>query len=386
MKILHLVGFHPDIGGPYSSLKGLIKYLYKLGVNSGICSVIPQEFEIKKVGNFECINEVVRLKSNTIISKLWPSYTSNLRILLNKIQDYDLIHIHGVFDYYAYFTFRYLEKTYIVSPHGTLMKEVIRHSYLRKQIYMNLFGKKILKSAKVIHALTTEEKNEILNLGIDEQLVYVIPNGIDPDDFSNLPDKGSLLKKFPHLKNKKIVLFLSRINWKKGLDDLIPAFADVVKAVNNAHLILAGPDNEGYMSRVRKWIDDYDIKDSVSYLGPVYGKDKLMLLQDCEIFVLPSYSEGFPMSVIEAMYMKLPVVVTENIGIPDVVRNSQCGIVINKNRKEISGAIIHLLKNKDLSIEMGERGRRCIEENFLWDRIAREMLKVYEQALMRNKV
>lgn len=124
-----------------------------------------------------------------------------------------------------------------------------------------------MTSAKFIHVLTSEEKYAILNLGIDAKFVQIIPNSIDADEFSILPDKGSLTKKYPHLKNKKIVLFLSRINWKKGLDDLIPAFADVVKAVNNAHLILAGPDHEDYMLKVNKWISENKLNENEKALG-----------------------------------------------------------------------------------------------------------------------
>lgn len=381
MRILHFVGFHPDIGGPFSVVKGLLKSLNKLGIISSVCSIVPEEFDTKKINNVPYINEVVQLKSIPVISEMWPSYTSEIKKLSEKLKKYDVIHVYGIFDYCAYFTCKYLHKPYIISPHGTLIEEVLRHSFLRKKIYLYLWGKKILKGARFIHVLTNHEKEALIKIGIEEKFLKVVPNGIDPDEFNYLPTKDSLFARYPYLKDKKIALFLSRINWKKGLDDLIPAFADVVKEINDAFLIIAGPDTDNYMQDVKNWIERYNLSDKISYVGPVYGKDKLMFLQDSDIFVLPSYSEGFPMSVIEAMYMKLPVVVTENIGIPDEVRNSRCGIVVNKNRKEITDAIIYLLKNNALSIEMGLRGRKCVGENFLWDKIAGQMLEVYEKAL-----
>ncbi|MEO0137826.1 MAG: glycosyltransferase [candidate division WOR-3 bacterium] len=382
MKVLHIVGFHPDIGGAYTVIKNLTKWLDKLGCKVGICSVLPENYLYKDIEVPQYMEDALIFKSNKMFSKFWPSFTNQIKEITFIVKKYDIIHISGLFDYYSYFVSKNLNIPYIISPHGTLQPEVI-HAKRRfeKRIFLLLIGKRILERAGAIHVLTEYERQSLIDyLGIKNS-IFLIPNGIDPEDFENLPQEGALFEKYPNLKGKKIVLFLSRINWKKGLDDLIPAFREVVREINNAHLLLVGPDNDGYMKYVNEWIEQYDLHKYTTYFGPAYGEDKLMVLQDSNIFVLPSYSEGFPVSVVEAMYMQLPVVVTDRIGIPEIVSNYNAGIVIKKDKNEIVNAIITLLKNEKLAKSMGDNGRNCIFQNFLWENIAKQMLEVYKKIL-----
>ena len=387
MRILNLVGFYPEIGGPFNVVKGLTKYLHQVGVQTGVYSLLPKHYDKSKLEKTPFIDELIYLecRKKGMMHNFWPSFSKEWNNLLPKMNDYDLIHIHGVFDHYAYIVYKNVKKPYILSSHGSLFEEVIsRKSHIKKEIYLSLVGKRILKKAKTIHATTPYEKNRLIELGINEDSITVMPNGVDPDDFKNLPEKGKLFHKFPQLKGKKIVLFLGRINWVKGLDDLIPAFSYVIKEVKNAHLIIAGPDNENYMKEVNKWICENNLIEHVSYVGPIYGEDKLTFLQDSNIFVLPSYSEGFSMAAIEAMYMGLPVAITKNCGVRDIVENSNAGIVANKERHEIASAIIKLLKNDTLSHNMGENGRKIVTDKLLWPDIAKQMLNVYERAICRK--
>lgn len=383
MKVLHLVGFYPEIGGPYSVVKDLTKALSERGCEIGICSTLPKNYDRSKLEDFNHIKDLVYIESNNeLLSTFWPSFSRKWYKVFNKLENYNLIHIHGLFDYYTYFVYKHLRKPYIITPHGSLLKEVIfKKSHLKKSFYLSLIGKKILNNARVVHALTKYEEMCLKDLSIDQRSISVIPNGINPDDFKKLPSKGFLLGEYPNLKEKRIVLFLSRINWKKGLDDLIPAFSNVTKEIKNAHLVLIGPDTEGYMNKVDSWIKDYGLSEHVSYMGPIYGEDRLKFLQDSDILVLPSYSEAFPIAVIEAMSMNLAVVITENSGIPDVVRENNVGLVINKNRDEIASAIIKLLKNNALAHEMGRNGGRLVREKYTWDKVADKMMEVYEEIL-----
>jgi len=381
MRILHIVGYYPGIGGPCSVVDNLNSILKRNGHYTGIATPIQQNN--KHYFDNSTVDELIYVKvKKSYFSRFWPYYCKKWNNYIQKFLTYDLIHIHGVFDYYAYFVSSKIDKPYIITLHGTLQPEVItKKSSLRKRLFRSLFGLNILRKARFVHALTPYEKECLIELGVPEEKVVVIPNGINPDDFRDLPEKGLIYKKFPRLRDKKLVLFLSRINWKKGLDDLIPAFAEVVKQVKDAHLLLVGPDNEGYIDRVNSWIKDYKLSEYVTYFGPAYGRDKLMFLQDSNIFVLPSYSEGFPMSVIEAMYMGLPVVVTENIGIPEIIRESSSGIIVKKKQNEIADALINLFKDMDKAKEMGEMGRQYIMNNLTIDKAAERMIEIYEKIL-----
>ncbi len=383
MKVLHLVGFYPDYGGPYTVVKGLTKALAEFGCEIGVCSPLPHNYDRSKLDAFDHLRDIVYLESsNDLLGYLWPSYSKDWGKVLKKLNDYELLHIHGFFDYYAYFVYRHLKKPYIITPHGTLQKEAVsRKSYLKKTLYLSLIGRRTLRNSRAIHALTVYEEACLRDLGVDQQSISVVPNGISPEDFCNLPDKGLLFRKYPELEGKRIVLFMSRINWKKGLDDLIPAFSSVVEEIGNAHLVLIGPDSEGYMNKVDVWIRDYGLNEHVSYMGPVFGKDRLMFLQDSNMLVLPSYSEAFPMTIIEAMYMNLSVIITEDSGIADIVRDNNVGLVINKNRNEIATAIIKLLKDDALARELGRNGGKLVREKYTWDKVADRMMRVYAEVL-----
>ena len=274
---------------------------------------------------------------------------------------------------------------YYISPHGSLIKDLLElKSNKLKNIYLNLFGKKILENAKLVHCLTEYEKTEIEKFNFNIRETSVLPNALDEDDFSELPEKNKLFKLHPNIKGKRIILFLSRITLKKGLDDLIPAMKEVVRCEPNSHLLVVGNDEENYINEVKKWIKEYNLEKFVTYVGPAYGQDKYMYYQDSDLFVLPSYSENFALVVIEAMYFRLPVIVTKNVGASEYVKASNSGIIINKNREEIAEAILRILKHDNMSLEMGENGSNYVKENLTWDKVINKYIEVYKSSLSLN--
>lgn len=384
MKILHILGFYPEIGGPYTVARDMTKELVRKGCSVSVYSPLPQEYDKSRLENNSHLDEVRYVESRGFPSHFWPSYSPEWSNYADKISSYDLIHIYGVFDYYAYFIARHIKKPYIVAPHGSLLDPVVsKKSRLRKLIYLHLIGKSVLNNSSGIHLLTEKEAYDLKKLGINQDLFSVIPNGVDICDSVKSPPKGFLFRRFPYLRCKRLVLFLGRINWKKGIDDLIPAFADVVKIISNAHLVLVGPDSDGYMNEVNKLIKIHKIENNVSYFGPAYGEDKIMFMQDCEVFVLPSFSEGFPATAIEAMSFALPVILTEDSGIPDIVMGANAGLVVKKNIDEIASAIIKLVNDKILATEMGRNGELLVKKEFLWSKIASKVIELYQDILLR---
>jgi len=382
MKVLHIVGFYPEIGGPYTVVKEMTKELVRKGCSVSVYSPLPLGYDKSKLEDHTHLDEVQYFESQGFLSHFWPSYSPEWSNFVDKINSYDLIHVHGVFDYFAYFIARYTEKPYIVRPCGTLQNLVInKKSRLRKRIYLRLIGRSVLNNSAGIHLLTEQEASDLRELGINQDLFSIIPNGVEIYGSAKSPPKGFLFEKFPYLRGKRLVLFLGRINWKKGLDDLIPAFADVVNTISNAHLVLVGTDSDGYMNEVSKLIKIDKIENNVSYFGPAYGEDKIMFMQDCEVFVLPSYSEGFPVAAIEAMSFALPVILTEDSGIPDIVMGANAGLVVKKDKDEIASAIIKLANDKKLATKMGRNGELLVKKEFLWSKIASNVIILYQNAL-----
>ncbi|MQY59458.1 MAG: glycosyltransferase, partial [Clostridia bacterium] len=182
-------------------------------------------------------------------------------------------------------------------------------------------------------------------------------------------------------RGKKIILFLSRINFKKGLDILARAFGEVARKRDDVYLVLAGPDNEGYGAKVRAWLQEEGALGRSIFTGMLLGEEKLAALRDSDIFVLPSYTENFGIAVVEAMACGLPVIISNKVNIWGEVSEVGAGIITDCDSHQVAETIARLLDDRNLREEMGERGKKLVEEKYTWPEVAKEMIEVYEQIL-----
>jgi glycosyltransferase involved in cell wall biosynthesis len=208
----------------------------------------------------------------------------------------------------------------------------------------------------------------------------MVPYGVNPVDLGKpldaiRPDIEMILKRQP------LILFLGRINWKKGLDRLIPALA----LVPRAQLVIAGNDEEKYSVFLRKLIDRCGVQDRVTFTGAVHGDDKVALLRAATIFVLPSYSENFGIAVLEAMAYGCPVIVTPEVGLADAVRSHQAGLISEGTPLSLSKSMSLLIEDPDLCRTMGQAGREAVRSVFLWDVVTRQMETLYSLLIASSK-
>jgi glycosyltransferase involved in cell wall biosynthesis len=169
------------------------------------------------------------------------------------------------------------------------------------------------------------------------------------------------------------VLFLGRLNWKKGLDRLIPAMAQV----RDADLLIAGNDEENYRPELEAVAQRWGVFNRVRFVGPVHGDGKWALLSSARLLALPSYSENFGNVVLEAMTVGCPVIVTPEVGLASVVHEARCGVVTRGDPENFGLEIRRLLGDRDLCEAMGRAGRRVVETTYSWRRIAQQMLDLY---------
>jgi len=412
-------GYWPafQLGGPIVSVHALNKALVKRGINVTVYATIvglegrvPVNQEIN-IDGIKVIYFGFKKFFEFIGTTGWqfsPEMTSALK---RALKTFDLIHINAIWNYpslaAAYLCKKY-RKPYILTPRGTLYPYTIRKKIWKKWPYYTLIMDRYVKSASAIHYTTDDEKEQChATLGLKNQAI-VIPNGIDLSEFENLPPKETLGERYPILKDKKVILFLGRINWKKGLDILVEAYAKLAGERPDIHLLIAGNDEEGYGEKVKRWIRDHgmnyedygvrgnpdevvkdtlhragglgvkDIKDvKVTFTGMLTGKDKLEVLAGSDIFVLPSYSENFGMAVLEAMACGLPVIISNQVGIHKEITEANAGVVINTKIVQIAEAIANLLDNPHICKEMSENGRQLVEEQFTWDKVADGMIEAY---------
>lgn len=390
MKVLHIVPTYLPAhryGGPIFSVHALNKALVKAGIEVTVYTTNidgPENLDVP-LGVPVDIDGVKVFYFPATVRSWFYSYAMQ-QVLKMHVREYDLVHITSVFlaastlgAYYA----RKFEKPYIISPRGSLMREPLRYHKFKKRAYISLLEERNLHNAAAIHFTDTLEEKEYREADFPLRHGFVIPNSLDVAPLNESVVRGIFRKRFGLGADKEVVLFLSRINWKKGFDTLIPAFARLVKERPNAVLVIAGGDDEEYKQKVEEMIAKEHIGTAVLFTGPLHGKEKLEAYHDAQCFVLPSYSENFGMAVAEAMYMRLPVIVTKGVALQTYVQKSNAGIVIEKNEQELFHAMRSILSDRKKAEEMGARGRRIIEEEFSLPKIAERFIKEYKGILSR---
>jgi len=292
--------------------------------------------------------------------------------LLANAGKYDLVHAHSIYLYptlAASFSTALYGVPSVISPRGMLVRDLIaRKSWLLKSLWLRLVERRNFTRAAAIHFTAQREWDDAAEIRIPLPAPFVVPNGIDLPPLPEVP------------RDPATVLFLGRLSWKKGLDRLIGALPLMA---GGTRLDIAGNDEEHYTPRLRELARSLGVADRVRFLGGVHGAEKYDLLRRATVFALPSYSENFGNTVVEAMAMETPVVVTPQVGLAETVSATRAGIVTGPQSHEIAESLNRLLRNPAEAREMGARGRHVVESRFTWTRVAEEMELAYEQICAR---
>ena len=242
----------------------------------------------------------------------------------------------------------------------------------RKRAYWHLVGRRILRDSTVVVALSESERRVLRQAHVDGR-IEVIPNGAAVDDA--VQARAVLEARLPELSGRRYVLFLGRIHAKKGLDLLMDAIAEPAVAAANVAFVVAGPVDHEYAGEWQQLLRRHRAGARVITPGAVEGELKAALLQQAELFVLPSYSEGLPVAVLEALAAGCAVVVTRACNLPQVAE-SEAGLVVDANARELSKALRTLLTDEPRRRAMAENARALARREFDWDVIARRTLQL----------
>ena len=286
------------------------------------------------------------------------------------------VHIHGLWEQSTISAARAASRCripYILSAHGMLEPWALRQKALKKRVYAALVERRILERASCLHALTPAEAEDYRRFGCTAPIA-VIPNGVTvPDRIS--PDL--FLRQHPELLGKRLVLFLSRLHKKKGLDLLVESWRDVSRNFPDARLIIAGPDLDGARSRVESRLVNLGIDRSVVLPGMLRDELKWSALAAAEGYVLPSFSEGLSMSVLEAMGAGLPVLISRQCNLPEIEAIG-AGRVIPTDARALTHSLTEMLhRSPQANATIGRHGRNHILRHFSWASAAAEMSRVY---------
>ena len=384
MKILFITAsMNPEWGGPVKAVSDLTEHLNSKGLDITIYASVKRGKEKETVipQGADC-----RLFNQNFLSKLWGLYSPQLsRSLKKEIHKYDLIHIQEIWHYAHFIAYRWAKTKgvpYIISIRGALEPWCLNYKRLKKKIFSILIQRKILSDAVAIHALTQFEAEHIKAFGINNRIV-MIPNGINIEPYQRLPSRGEFEEKYPEIKGKKMILFLSRIHPKKGLDILAKSFSNIARRREDAILVITGPDEQAHKKQIESMIMSEGIPNKVIFTGMLTGKAKLAALSRADIFVLSSYSEGFSNAILEAIACGLPVVITNQCHFPEV-KECEAGLVIEPDVEQLNKSLEVLLDNSKLRIKMGNNGKKLIKERYTWDRIADKMIEVYKDIIEKK--
>ncbi|MBE9166975.1 glycosyltransferase [Pleurocapsales cyanobacterium LEGE 06147] len=302
--------------------------------------------------------------------------------LFEHVQDYDLVHTNAIFSYTvlpAYWACQRYRVPYIITPRGMLEPWALSYKAWKKRLYYALLEKPALNQANAIQMLASNEAQRTRVLNLKSPLV-IVPNGVHRHDFETLPDPGLFYQKFPETCGKSLILFLGRVDPKKGLDLLAKAFAQIYSQFPHTHLIVAGPDNVGFLPTAKNYFAETGCLDAVTFTGMLTGKLKYAALAAVSIYIAPSYSEGFSMSVLEGMASGLPCVITTGCNFAEAAQ-AKAAHVVDINAEAIANALIECLQHPQRAKEMGDRARQLILEQYTWDKIAAKMIEIYQAIL-----
>ncbi len=360
----------PSYGGLSSSVPPLGAALTSKGMDISVAAfcndserVVPVELDVDQLS-------------------FWPSgrrswLTAERRSDFTRlIGTCDGVHIHGLWEQStaaAAGAAQALGIPYVLSAHGMLEPWALSQKRLKKFFYTALVERRNVKRAACLHALTSAEMQQYRSFGARGP-VAIIPNAVT---IPSVKQAGLFLGQFPELLHRRIVLFLGRLHTKKGLDLLVESWSRFCSQWPEAVLVLAGPDADGTGRRLELEASQRGLRGSIVFTGMLQAELKWSALAAAEGFILPSYSEGLSVGVLEAMGMGVPVIVTENCNMPEVQSNG-AGWVVKPEQGSITSALRGLLENSALvNQEIGLSGAQLVRARYSWPTIGAQMADLY---------
>ncbi len=389
VRILHVIPWlAPRYGGPAILVPQACVGLAERGHHVEIVTTIANRSSVLDVPTGRVIDwagAAATFHPLSMPSRYVTSW-SMLADLRRRVSTFDVVHIHYLYRFHgvaAAAVARSQGVPYIIQAHGCL-DPWHRHQKRRaKDLYHAVIEDPIIRGASAMLCTSRREELSIRDLGYTVP-TWVIPIGIDADEL-RVPGVPDFAVATGIGADARVVTFLGRISAKKGVPLLVESFRSTAAAFPRAHLLIAGPDDEGIRRGLMPIIANAGLADRVTFLGVVVGPEKRTLLQRSDVFVLASADESFGIAVAEAMAVGCPVVVSPDVAIEDVVRASGAGLVVERDPSAIANAIATILSEPTRAAAMGEAGRRAVDERFSWPTVAAQMEAMYDAVVSASR-
>lgn len=371
-------------GGPSQMILGFSAALVRQGVNVTILTTNSNGDQGQKPLDVP-INEPIFQDGYQI--RYFPCYPFRrykfspklLQWLYQHTNEFNIAHIHALFSPVSTASAmicRHQKLPYILRPLGTLDPADLEKKKKLKKAYITLFEKPNLAGAAALHFTSNQEAEVSKHFGLSTKDL-IIPLGVNP------PVKVTEKQNIYSVSSTPQILFMSRIEPKKGLNLLIPALEKLLIKNINFHFILAGnnPQDAEYEKKIRHKIEQSSIAKCTTIKGFISGDLKAKLLQESDIFVLPSYYENFGIAVAEAMVSGLPVVISNQVYIWKEIEQAKAGWVANCDVESLAGVLSLALENAAERKQRGLNAQQYALKHYNWDNIAQQTIQSYQQIL-----
>ena len=383
MKVLHVIpSVSPSLGGPTQVVLNLVKALRECNIDAEIVTTNDNGTSLLDVPLYQ--------KTEYEEVPVWflPRFSPPLKEFIfspaitkwlwQNIRNYDIIDNHYLFSYAsscAGAIARWQKIPYTVRTMGQLSPWALAQSQRKKQIYSLLIERHNLQCAAAIHCTSAGEAEDVRKFGITTPTV-TLPLGVNqPEEFPNAKQKiHEIYQISPEV---PIVLFLSRLHYKKRPDLLIRSLSKLAVNQTKFHLILAGTGEPEYLQELQNLVLDNGLTKQTTFAGFVTGKDKDLLLQGSDLFVLPSFSENFGIAVAEALAHELPIIITPDIQIAPEISVANAGLIVPGEEEVMANAIAQLLDNPEQRYQLSENGKKLVKQRYSWNAIASQLTEVY---------
>ena len=384
MHILQITKyFYPAVsfGGPVQCTYNLSKYLVNRGhkVTVYATDALDISSNARVEGTHHWIDGIEVFYFRNAV-KFYQFFVSPgmIKALNENLREFDVVHLHEyrTFQNLAFHYCNTRHIPYVLSCHGELFynRQSWAQLLLRKSYEVNV-GKRIIRDASKLIALTEFEQSQYMCGGVKQNKIAVIPNGVAFEDFHpSYPTES--FKELYGIAEKNVILYVGRINKDKGVDILLKAFSLLAKDRSDVKLVLAGPD-DGFAVVLCKMIEEFDLKSKVLFTGSLDRQKVVAAYNACTVVVYVSAQEGFPLVPLEAAMAGRPVVVSD-IPAMDFVRKGELGLFVKYgNVSQLKSALENILNNSKLSHELGEKGKKFVMDNYSWQVVGKKIEGVY---------
>lgn len=377
LTILHVISsIDAASGGPSRAVFDLALAARVRGHDVTICAT---NYGGQSVDYADYLKAGVKVRIFPIKGPTILQYSPSLETYVREnVASFDIVHLHSLYLYHDWVVYRHAPRRgvpYILRPHGTFDPVIRERKRVRKWVMNRLFQERITTASAGIHYTSADE----LRLSnCSKQTSWVVPLPIRPEEFDGQDWDRDFASKYGV--RPDFILFLGRLAWKKGADILIEAFGDFSRRFPDTDLVIAGPD-DGEERKLRELCRKCDLPSKVHFTGLLDGPSRVAAYKMAKLFVLPSRGENFGRTVVEAMLVRTPILMTDRVGIWEQVAQADAAYIAHADVQSVLRGLIAIWESYSLARERAARARKLVESRFGIEAVGVQLEQMYREAL-----